>query len=72
MKVKIEKLKPPYPPCEECWTDRKAKFRVVVRFGQGNKYKKTLRLCKLHLNQKMLIAKKFLKAFEGVVGESNF
>ena len=39
MKVKIEKLKPPYPPCEECW-DRKARFRVILWYGRGNKVKK--------------------------------
>jgi len=67
MKVKIEKLKSPYPPCEECW--KKARFKVIVRYGQGNKYKDTLTLCKLHLKQQVLISKKFLKAFEGVVRE---
>ena len=65
MKVKIEKLKPPYPPCEECW-ERKAKFRVIIWYGQGNKHKESLELCKLHLKQQILIAKKLLKAFEGV------
>jgi len=66
VKVRIEKIKsPPYPPCEECW--KKAKFRIIVRYGQGNRHKETSELCKTHLKQSALLCKKFLKAFSGVI-----
>jgi len=65
MKVRIERLKPPYPSCEECW-NRNARFRVIIRYGKGNKEKEVLNLCKIHLNQTILIAKKLLKAFKRV------
>ena len=62
MEVIIQKLKPPYPDCEEC--SRKARFRILIKYGQGNRIREELLVCTTHLKQQVLIAEKLVESFK--------
>jgi len=62
MKVKIIELKqqPPYVRCEGC--SNRAKYRIIIKYGQGEKEKDIIDVCKIHFRQSVLMCEKFLKA----------
>jgi len=59
MKVKIIKISDEYSSCSGCFS--RAKYKIIVKYGRGERNEDTFYVCKRHLNQTILYCRKFLE-----------